>query len=261
MTTKQMQEQNSQNGILPIYKEIGETPLQSLDRLRREHPEYKEVTLSYAGRLDPMASGLLLVLVGEQANKDRKKYLGLPKTYEVEVLFGVATDTFDILGKISQSRSHDADLSGYIKDVVMNISNFDEMEYPPYSSKPVLGKSLFQWAREGLLHKINIPKQKGKINSIILLDQSIYDASLLKKNILSSIDKVVGDFRQDEIIKDWNSFFERNKSDSLLVCKFKIACESGTYMRSFADKLGKLVDVPALALSIHRTKVGEYTLQ
>ena len=45
-----------------IEKREGQTPLQALDELRIARPELAEVSLTYAGRLDPMASGKLLVL-------------------------------------------------------------------------------------------------------------------------------------------------------------------------------------------------------
>ena len=70
---------------LTIYKNEGETPLECLERFRVEQPIYKDAVLSYAGRLDPMAEGVMLVLVDEE-NKNREKYLSLDKTYEVEIL-------------------------------------------------------------------------------------------------------------------------------------------------------------------------------
>ena len=59
--------------ILHLYKPIGVTPFQLIQQFRIEHPEYQDIKLGYAGRLDPMADGLLLVLVGEE-NKKRKQY-------------------------------------------------------------------------------------------------------------------------------------------------------------------------------------------
>lgn len=87
--------------VITIYKKIGETPLEALTRLRESVPEYKEETLSYAGRLDPMAAGVMLVLAGD-ANKEREKYLNLEKDYSAEILFGISTDTYDTLGLITE---------------------------------------------------------------------------------------------------------------------------------------------------------------
>ncbi len=89
---------------LIFNKHLGETPLQALDRLRIEQPEYQKATLSYAGRLDPMAEGLLLVLVDDEC-KHSQDYFGFDKDYEATILFGFDTDTHDILGKIVEHTS------------------------------------------------------------------------------------------------------------------------------------------------------------
>ena len=83
-----------------VEKREGETPLQALMRVRKVYPELKDLPLTYAGRLDPMATGLLLVLIGEEC-KRKDEYLALSKTYEFEVLFGASSDTGDILGIVN----------------------------------------------------------------------------------------------------------------------------------------------------------------
>ena len=82
-------------------KMIGETPLECLERTRLEKGIAALVPMTYAGRLDPLASGKLLILVGDEC-KEKEKYLGLDKEYEIEVLFGVMTDTGDALGLIKK---------------------------------------------------------------------------------------------------------------------------------------------------------------
>ncbi|MCE9548798.1 tRNA pseudouridine(55) synthase TruB, partial [Candidatus Nomurabacteria bacterium] len=81
--------------VIVLNKKEGETPLQALDKFRVKNKEYKYIKMTYAGRLDPMASGLLLALAGEET-KNKEKYLKLKKEYDFEVLFGFATDTYDI---------------------------------------------------------------------------------------------------------------------------------------------------------------------
>src|SRR5260221_10407124 len=83
-----------------INKKIGETPSEAILRFKIENPDYDTVAMTYAGRLDPMAEGLLLVLCGEEIDK-KEKYLNLSKTYEFEVLWGFSSDTLDILGLVS----------------------------------------------------------------------------------------------------------------------------------------------------------------
>ena len=79
---------------MPIisYKNIGETPLDIVNKYRKPNCKY-----SFAGRLDPMARGQMIVLEGLEC-KNQDKYCGLDKIYEFEILFGFSTDTYDILG-------------------------------------------------------------------------------------------------------------------------------------------------------------------
>ena len=87
--------------VLNLYKKIGETPLERIKRFKADNPEYAMLKMSYAGRLDPMAEGVLLVLVDGE-NKNREKYLNFSKEYEADIIFGIGTDTHDVLGKIAR---------------------------------------------------------------------------------------------------------------------------------------------------------------
>src|SRR5690348_16589190 len=73
--------------------------------LKKQFPELATSRIGYAGRLDPMAEGLLLLLVGDE-NKQRVSYEKLAKVYSVELLFGFATDSHDILGLITDQDAH-----------------------------------------------------------------------------------------------------------------------------------------------------------
>src|SRR3989344_6100075 len=88
--------------VLILNKKEGETPLGALEKFRAQDKKYKGVKMTYAGRLDPMANGLILILAGDET-KNKDKYLALDKEYYFSVLFGFATDTYDILGKIQHS--------------------------------------------------------------------------------------------------------------------------------------------------------------
>lgn len=253
------------HGLINLYKRSGETPLQALDRLRADHPEYKDAVLSYAGRLDPLASGVLLVMVGD-ANKNRDEHLGLSKEYEVEILFGVSTDTYDVLGLITdtakegQLEQYENSLTEAVKDSFKKIISKGELPYPPYSSRPVNGKPLFEWAREGRLGEIEIPKQKGKINDIQFLGIKKVKADSVRETIRSSIESVHGDFRQEEISQKWDSYFDHAHRDFSII-NIKVTSESGVYMRSLAHEIGVVIGLPALAFSIIRTKAGNYKLE
>ncbi|MCR4334192.1 MAG: hypothetical protein NUV47_00440 [Patescibacteria group bacterium] len=243
--------------VLNLHKEIGETPLECINRFKKENPEYENVKMSYAGRLDPVAEGVLLVLVGEE-NKNRKIYLNYKKEYVFEILFGIRTDTYDILGKIIDDKDVQYDfeqIKPNIKKLLLELKGIILQKYPPYSSKTVNGKSLFQWSREGKINEIKIPEREVEIYKISLISFSKVTKEKLKNLILQKISLVKGDFRQKEIIKLWNKFFENTKREYFDVAEVKVFCSSGTYVRSIANSLGEKIKVPSLALKIVRTKL------
>src|SRR5262245_8184953 len=88
--------------VLPIYKPVCLTPNQLIEQLRNKHPEYQNEKIGFAGRLDPMAHGLMLLLIGYE-NKNRTEYLNLDKTYYFKILLGVETDSYDLLGLITST--------------------------------------------------------------------------------------------------------------------------------------------------------------
>ena len=67
------QKQKILKPFILLNKAIGETPLELILKFKRKNPEYENEKIAYAGRLDPMADGLLLLLLGEE-NKKRKSY-------------------------------------------------------------------------------------------------------------------------------------------------------------------------------------------
>lgn len=87
-----------------LEKAVGETPLSCAEAFRSNHPELDGVSMAYAGRLDPMASGKLLVLLGDEC-KNQTAYHGLDKEYEFSVLLGIGSDSHDVLGRLTIDHS------------------------------------------------------------------------------------------------------------------------------------------------------------
>ena len=234
-------------------KHVGETPLEALGRFRLEKPEYADETLSYAGRLDPMAEGELLVLIGEE-NKERKKYLGLEKEYEFEVLFGFATDTYDLLGIVSETARPRMIARGDMSAVVAALLGKRVQQYPVFSSKTVGGVPLHAHARAGTLEDIEIPERIVEIKTVELVAQTTISSFDLLKEIEQRIAQVKGDFRQEKSVKRWSDMLGLTQYEYPLF-RFKAHVSSGTYIRSLAYEMGKKLGQPSLAFSIRRTKI------
>ncbi len=242
--------------VLNLYKKAGETPLECLSRFRKSHPEYADVALSYVGRLDPLAEGVLLVVVGEE-NKNRELYLHLEKEYDVEVLFGMETDTGDCLGMVTANGNPNPDMQ-HISDILKSCEGKQIQVYPTYSSKTVRGKPLHEWARENKLSEIEIPSHEIVINSIELKKTTTIDSKKLHEEIIQKINSVHGDFRQEKILASWEKFFKKQKAETYTLMKIHVSCGSGAYMRVLSGKIGEKLGTNALAYQIYRRKVGEY---
>jgi len=245
--------------VIYLNKKEGETPLEALENFRNKNKKYKNLKMTYAGRLDPMASGLLVILVGDKI-KEKEKYLKLDKEYLFDVLFGFSTDTYDILGKITHSNIRTnigmTDLEKKIKDHQKYFSGKFIQKYPAYSSKTVKGKPLFSYAREGI--EVEIPTREVLIKSLKFLKIKKINNKSLLENIEKRIKKVKGDFRQKEILKLWRRRLSMENSN-FFIASLKVNCSSGTYVRVVANNLGEKVGIPTLAFSIKRTKIGNWS--
>jgi tRNA pseudouridine55 synthase len=247
--------------VIPIYKFPGETPLECIQRFKTAFPEYQDLPITYAGRLDPMADGLLLLLAGDAVH-DKDAWMKKDKVYTLTILFGVETDTYDVLGRIVNSSNtliNPSARGGPASGWQNHIGRFQQT-FPPYSSYKIQGKPLFQWAREGKLDQIEIPSKEREIYSIDLLDSYARTSEELLSEVQKRVVEVNGDFRQEEVLADWSGLLSDKKRTWQLI-KLRVSCSSGTYMRSFAQKLGKELETGAIAYSIKRESLGDYSLQ
>ena len=251
---------NTMKKTLKLYKKMSETPLECLNRWRADNPEYQDIKLTYAGRLDPMAEGELFVLVGDEC-KNKNEYLNLDKEYEFDVLFGFQTDTCDILGlanHLALQALSDYDVArhqGKVERFLESIKGKQKQKYPPFSSKTLKGKPLFELAKEGKLNSAEIPENEIEIYEAKLLKNYWLKGRDLKADIFKRILLVRGDFRQEKILDKWNKLLSGREEEQFLVSKIKIKCSGGTYVRVIANNLGEKINLPALALKIKRTKI------
>ena len=251
-----------------LDKKVGETPLVVLDNFKADNPWVADQRLAYAGRLDPMASGNLLVLIGDECKK-QDAYLGLDKEYTFEVLFGFSSDTGDVLGIAEYDNGeqviHEEDIYRVVQELIGEVS----FPFPVFSSKTVKGKPLHMWTLEGRLDEIEIPYKKSTVYQLKYIRSRNITKEDLKRQLSDKIEsipevtedsKALGrDFRREDIRTRWKELFETTGEDATFqVATFICIASSGTYMRTLATEIGKKVGTKSLAFSIHRTQLGKY---
>lgn len=247
--------------IISLYKPQGLTPLQLIEKFRGDNPEYKDVKIGFAGRLDPLAHGVMLLTVGE-ANRRRQDYLHLNKTYKFSVLFGVETDSYDYLGILKGTQT--MELPSHYKQVVEkfikeHIGKYTQ-PYPPFSSKTINGVQLYKLSKQGVKN-LDLPTREVEVFSFKFLSEETILGKSLLKIMVSNLRKIKGFFRQTRIIKQWKDFFKVNSDFKFKILHFEIECSSGTYVRSLANKMGQELGCGAIAFEILRTRVGDYSLK
>lgn len=246
--------------MIRVYKPVGMTPLECITSLQARDASLAGVTLSYAGRLDPMAEGLVLILVGDE-NKQRDQYLKLDKKYEVEMILGIETDSFDVLG-VPVGKSHSYVNEEKIQDVLKGFEGMIDQHFPPFSSKTVKGKPLYWWAREKRLNEIAIPSEMRIIYDIQFNDMHHISRDEMYHEIKQRLKSVHGNFRQDIIKDSWERLCaDENKSlpYQFSRIRFTVSCSSGTYIRSLVDDIGKKLNTGAFVISLVRTSIGEFS--
>ena len=229
------------NKVRIVNKKVGQTPLDCINELKKTEPDLVHLPLTYAGRLDPLAEGVLLILIGDECLK-KDEYLKLPKEYEVDILFGFATDTYDVMGKVINlvtsssykflgprisSLFHNLsmekarpdhknlydDFVPIIRNIIPQFTGRIKQSYPPYSSRTVNGKPLFQWSREGKIDEIMIPTRDVFVEKIEIIKEDSISGGELLSQIKKDISQVGGDFRQSEIIALWENELENKKEE------------------------------------------------
>lgn len=236
-----------------VDKKLGQTPLEAIQELNVAGPA------TYAGRLDPMAEGLLIILEGEECKK-KDEYLGLDKEYEFELLLGFETDTGDLLGLVSEQKIYTSVSDEQVQKVLREMLGRRKQNYPAYSSKPVSGKPLFTWAREGRLDEIEIPSREVEIFSIDFLGRREVAAPELLQQISRRISLVSGDFRQREVLESWQKALGDKVEEKFTSISCKIHASSGTYIRSVGPEIAERLGSKGCLFSLKRTRIGPYLL-
>ncbi len=132
------------NGLLLINKPQGLTSHDVVSKVRRIL-QTREV--GHSGTLDPLASGLMVLLIGE-ATKLSSYVTEGNKSYEVGIKLGVTTDTLDITGNVL-SEKNIGQASEKILQTALSLTGELDLPIPMFSAKKIDGKKMYEYARAG----------------------------------------------------------------------------------------------------------------
>ena len=152
------------NGILNINKPQGKTSFEVVTLVRRLSGERR---VGHIGTLDPMATGVLPVCIG-QGTRVSEFLAGAHKTYRAEIELGITTDTYDATGRIT-CRQNASSIT--VEEVEKGLQSFHgsiEQVPPLYSAIKHNGKRLYELARSGI--EVERKPRKVDIFSLEIVD-------------------------------------------------------------------------------------------
>ena len=222
------------DGVLIIDKPAGIT---SHDVVAQVRHILHERRVGHTGTLDPFATGVLAVLVG-RATRLAQFLVGVEKEYEAVIRLGYATDTGDGTGKRIAIESEFVQLPGgsddaprpwsseQLEDALKSLRGEIDQVPPMYSAKKQDGRKLYELARRGE----EVERKPVRV--------CIYKFEAIKPT--------------GELLKD--------NLDGTFDFEVRVACSSGTYVRTLAEDFGKRLGVGAHLAELRRTRVGDFPI-
>lgn len=183
--------------------------------------------IGHAGTLDPLATGLLIVLVGREFTKLQDQFMKQDKVYEVTARFGVVMDTYDATGQIVTEAPWEKMKKISCDQIEAAGKKFlgkIQQTVPIYSAVRVGGQKLYHKARQGEV-----------VESLPVREVEIFDFKLTNFNL--------------------------NEKQQLCEASWEVRVSSGTYVRSLVHDLGQELGVGAHVVALRRTKIGNLSVK
>lgn len=203
----------------------------------------KKIKVGHAGTLDPLATGVLILCIGE-STKQIERYQALPKTYSGTLTFGATTPSYD-LEKAPDTFYPTGHLSLELLESCKKQFLGDILQIPPiFSAVKVDGKRLYKNARTG--QEVEMPERPVRIDSLELLGP------------LHPVE--VGRTEVQQLSKKGAPILLHPDAPEGLQIDFRMVCSKGTYVRSLANDLGQAAGSGAYLSRLVREGIGEFTL-
>jgi len=212
------------DGLLIIDKPAGPTSHDVVSRMRRL---LREKRIGHTGTLDPMATGVLLLVVG-RATRLSQFLIASDKSYEAVVRLGVATDTADAEGQPVGPVSRAALPPREMIEAALDEFRGTFMQQPPaFSAKKIDGTRSYKLARAAAADARLKPSG----------DENLPAPASVTAH---AIDIVGAD------------------GDSVTL---RVDCSAGFYVRSLAHDLGQRLGIGGHLAALRRTRSGDFTLE
>lgn len=253
---------------LLLWKPYGITSNYFTQQLQHKNTYVK---ICYAGRLDPLAQGVMLILTDHDV-KNMSENLLHNKTYTFDIILGIDTSSCDIAGTvIHDTNFDDSDINiDYINNKLIEfIASYSHQSYPPISSfvvkHDIYGRKPLWWYAKNNID-VPIPNKNVTIHNYKIYTTSKINSIEFYNNAIQRLQTITNTKTIEEL--EIISFIDyyTNTLHSLVeskntkdMYKIKISMEltvsTGFYIRQFCNDFGKFINIPGIAFDITRTHV------
>lgn len=205
-------------GVLLIDKDVGPTSMQVCAAVRsrfRRGGAPKRIKVGHAGTLDPLATGLLIVLVGK-ATRLCDRFMADEKEYETTIDLAHFSDTDDAEGERTPVPCEEPPNLMDIQSAAARLTGSIQQTPPAYSAIHVDGQRAYRLARAG-------------------------HAPVLPPRLVRVLDFEIAEYR-------------------FPLVSARIVCGKGTYIRSLARDMGRLLGTGGMLTQLRRTRIGDFVV-
>ena len=261
--------------IIPIDKPYRWTSADVIRKIKftaTRHFRKKNLKVGHAGTLDPLATGVLLVCIGN-ATKLAETLQSHDKEYIAGVTFGATTPSYDLEKDIDMHYPHEHITEERIREKLQEFLGEQEQIAPLFSAKSIDGVRAYEMAR-----KLYRKHQQETGNGSTPDTRKVFDATA--EAVIRSAKIRVSDIELLHFYPDGTSADNRNvpvrQEDSpknlrinvtdtsglhLPSAEIRISCSKGTYIRAFARDLGEALDSGAHLCSLVRSRSGDFKVE
>ena len=219
------------HGWLILDKPVGLGSTQAVSAVKRALREggYPKVKVGHGGTLDPLASGVLPIALGE-ATKLSGRMLDADKAYNFTIRFGEETDTLDAEGVVA-ARSEVRPTLAQVEAVLERFTGAIEQVPPAYSALKVDGRRAYDLARAG--EEVQLAVRQVTVHELLTV-------------------------QPEE--KKLDSRFRGNDGEGLDEITLSARVSKGTYIRSLARDIAHALGTVGHVTMLRRVKAGPFTL-
>lgn len=244
--------------IIPIDKPYRWTSADVIRKVKYaacRHFSRKKLKVGHAGTLDPLATGVLLVCIGN-ATKLAESLQAHDKEYVAGISFGATTPSYDLEKEIDRIFPYGHITEEAVREVLPKFIGDQDQIAPLFSAKSVDGVRAYELARR--LHREGRALDKAAEDLIRVARINISDLELIGFNETSTCTE-----RRSVNITDASSRINVTDNSALGLPRavVRMACSKGTYVRAFARDLGEALESGAHLDLLQRSRSGEFRVE